>query len=124
MSYLYLELSQEIEGISQALGYRTFDYLPTSQTPYPFVFIGELFTEDLMTATKVMGKANLIIHLFHYAEEMKSAKEMAFKLSQRIHEQLDNWQVTGQKGTFMFETDLPNDSTIAHIIIDITLENL
>ncbi|MGO2265846.1 MAG: hypothetical protein ACTH54_03305 [Vagococcus salmoninarum] len=127
MAYPYLELSEHIERLSKDLGYSTFDYLPKSGTPYPFVFVGEMFTDDLKTATKVMAEANVILHIFNYEEDMKETKLMAFNLSKAIHENSNSgsfeWNVINQKGTFMFEVDDPEDTIIAHAVIDLTLKN-
>ena len=47
----YIEIYEHVFKLSEALGYSTFDYIPAETASYPFVFVGEQFSEDYRTKT-------------------------------------------------------------------------
>lgn len=68
----YEEIFQTIKDLSQRCGYATFDYLPDESQGYPFVFIGEQVNSDQYTKDRVLGRTNILVHV--YAEYNRRAE--------------------------------------------------
>lgn len=68
---------------SQALGYRTFDYLPAKDVEYPFVFVGEQFDQDKATKTIIYGRVQQRIHIYH---DYKKRGELTTMIDSIKHE--------------------------------------
>lgn len=63
----------------------TYDYIPPEGTNYPFIFIGEAFSQDEDNKSAVFGKVQQTIHIYHndYKKRGTTAKlisELKYKL--------------------------------------------
>lgn len=59
---LFIRLKKDIE----ALGYDVYDgFLPPENTPYPFVYIGEMLQLDDANKTAVFGRIEATIHIYN-----------------------------------------------------------
>lgn len=56
-------------AISIQLGYATYNYLPGSEAPYPFVFVGEVFEQSRRTKFNLFGDYQVTVHI--YADDPK-----------------------------------------------------
>lgn len=59
------EIFTAIRGICTTLGYTVYDYLPPDGTAYPFVFVGEQFSNDQANKSAVFGTVNQTVHIYH-----------------------------------------------------------
>lgn len=119
----YIEIYEHVFKLSEALGYSTFDYIPDETASYPFVFVGEQFSEDYRTKTLMRGETNLIIHVYSHERQRRTINTMMAFLNQAINNinYTDHfkWEVINNKIHSMYENDKSNP--LVHGIFDITL---
>lgn len=129
MANPYNEIYRHLFGVSEALGYETYDYLPDSEASYPFVFLGEQFSKDVQTKTKLRGNTNIIIHIFSYERRRKDVEMMMDTLNRAIYGigYTTNfyWIVNGAKNAqHIFHENQDGGSPLVHGVLDVTLEFL
>lgn len=126
MNNPYIELYDEVFKLSEVLGFETYDHLPGDAASYPFVFLGEQFSDDKITKTRTMGKTNLIIHVFHHDYRRRTADKMLWKLKKGIYEMKStehfSWEVVASDTVTQYEESVAGGNKLAHVILDITLE--
>ena len=126
MNNPFIEIHDRLLELSKELGYDTYDYLPEDDVPYPFVFIGEMFTLDRPTKDRTLADASIIIHVWNFKEDSRKTKEMCFELSKAFIERSRtahfNWQVVDRQGNFIFEKDELSNSTLSHGILEFTFK--
>ena len=64
-----------------------YDYIPPSVVDYPFIYIGEQFSEDEITKTTQVPTVNQTLHL--YTDNWKkrgSANKKLFEIAQKVRE--------------------------------------
>ena len=59
------EIFMAIRGICTKLGYTVYDYLPPDGVAYPFVFVGEQYSNDQANKSAVFGTVNQTVHIYH-----------------------------------------------------------
>lgn len=60
------ELFTQLKLNIEALGYDVYDgFLPTADTPYPFVYLGDVHQVDDANKTAVFGNVYITIHIWH-----------------------------------------------------------
>lgn len=105
-------LHDRIIIISQNLGYATYNYLPDSKAPYPFVFVGEILEVDRRTKFNRFGDYQVNIHIYaddplrnrRTVVDMRNAIKNAFyQLKSTDDYQVINHHTTGRV--------LPDNST-------------
>ncbi len=69
------EIFTKIMSISKDLGYKTYDYLP-GEVGYPFVFIGEQFSQDIPNKSAVFGTIQQRIHVYGYSTQRGTVSSM------------------------------------------------
>ena len=57
------EIFTAIRGICTKLGYTVYDYLPPDGVAYPFVFVGEQYSNDQANKSAVFGTVNQTVHI-------------------------------------------------------------
>lgn len=126
MNNPFIEIHDRLIELSKELDYDTYDYLPEEDVPYPFVFIGEMFTLDRPTKDRTLANASIVIHVWNYKEDSRRTKEMCFELSKEFIERSKtahfNWQVVDRQGNFLFEKDELSNSTLSHGILEFTFK--
>lgn len=126
MNAPYIELFSKVFDLSKQLGYETYDYIPGDSANYPFVFIGEQFSQDKMTKTRTLGETNLIIHVFHFDKERREADQMLATLKQAIAEMKTTehffWVTVASTTETMYETTTRGGDNLVHAVLDITLQ--
>lgn len=126
MNNPYIELYDSIFKLSEELGFETYDHLPTDAASYPFVFLGEQFSDDKITKTRTMGKSNLIIHVFHHDYRRRAADKLLWELKKAIYEMKTtenfSWEVISSDTVTQYEQSAAGGNKLAHVILDITLE--
>lgn len=75
MSEPFLELYEKAFEVSKSLGYPVFDHLP-DRAEYPFIFVGEQFSDEEATKQRDLGDSNLIIHVFHEHTERREVNKI------------------------------------------------
>lgn len=60
------ELFSKLKIDVEALGYAVYDgMLPSEDTPYPFVYLGDNAQTDSDTKSAVIGRVHQVIHIWH-----------------------------------------------------------
>lgn len=122
----YSEIYHHIFSLSESLGYDTYDYLP-DDVDYPLVFIGEQFSEDKVTKTKMRGESSIVIHCFSYERNRRDVETMMNRLNTAIYQIgfTDHfyWSV-GQKTNRqqLFFENQTEGQALVHGVLDISLE--
>lgn len=103
------------------LGYKTFDYLPSSSAGYPIVIIGEQFSEDVANKTNVHGFVNQTIHIYHNRKRRRELTDMinALKASFRRMKQAGPYRVRVNSIDDQIMFDNSTAETLLHGIIDV-----
>ena len=109
-----------IYGIAQTIG-DTYDYLPGPKTPYPFIYIGELFNTD-NSRSDLNGNMTQTIHIYGKLTERKRIMELETQLHDALIKLREAYgyhiSMTG------YSTQLLNDNTdvqpLLHVAMDVT----
>lgn len=114
------QIFNEIYKASKKLGYRTFDYLPSKETRYPIVIIGEQFEQDRRTKQHLYGDAQQTIHVYHNYRYRSEATTMVNKLKVAIRsiKHTDNFYLTCKGITGQTIIDDSTAETLVHGIIE------
>lgn len=75
-----------VKKVVSGLGYTTYDYLPLSDVPYPFVYIGEDSSTDIPNKTAVHGSYNLTIHIYNDQKKRGTTSTMMLTIKQALRE--------------------------------------
>lgn len=120
----YIEIYEHIFNLSKALGYTTFDHLPSDDIKYPLVFIGEQFANDIRTKTLTRGSTNIIIHIYSWETQRRAVNTMMAFLNRAINNinLTDNfkWTITDNQIHYLYENDEVNP--LMHGILDVNFE--
>lgn len=108
--------------VSAQLGYDTFTYLPSERVKYPFVFIGEVFTEDRHNKTGVFGDVMVSVHVFHSYKKRAEVTEMLNQIKYRFYEmkKAENLYLRLRNGNIELmidDTEAPN--VLLHGLMDL-----
>ncbi|MGM0217646.1 tail completion protein gp17 [Enterococcus sp. AZ126] len=126
MNNPYIEIYDGIFKASEKLGFETYDYLPDDEASYPYVFIGEQFSNDQQTKTRTLGKTNLIIHVFGYDHKRREADRMLGELKKAIYETRStehfSWQAIASDTQTFYENTSGGGTNLVHCVLDITLQ--
>lgn len=58
------QIFDEIFTLSMSLGFDTYEYLPAEGISYPFVFVGEQFSNDKRTKRHLYGEVIQSVHIY------------------------------------------------------------
>lgn len=116
-----LQIYNTVYKLCEDLGYDTYDYLPPSEVSYPFIFIGEQFSQDEANKTAIHGSVQQTIHIYHTHENRKEVSEMIFNVQEDIRKlkNTDNYYVAIKGITNQMITDVSTDSVLIHGIVEI-----
>lgn len=109
---------------SEALGYRTFDYLPANDAGYPFVYIGEQFDQDRNLKDVVIGTVEQTIHVYETQRKRRALTDMMDNLKRDIRKlkHTENFYISSIN---INARTIPDNSTpqpLWHGIIEVTLK--
>ena len=99
----------------------TYDYLPGPKTPYPFIYIGELFNTD-NSRSDLNGNMTQTIHIYGKLTERKQIME----LETQLHDALIKLRKAYGYHVSMtdYTTRLLQDNTdvqpLLHVVMDVT----
>lgn len=68
--------------LSMQLGYKTYNYLPGKEAPYPFVYVGEVFEQSRRTKLNLFGDYQLTVHI--YADDPQRDRNTVSKMINNI----------------------------------------
>ena len=117
------ELFAKIKLELEAIGYSVYDgTLPSEDTPYPFIYLGEFRQTDNATKTDLIGKVYGTVHVWHNNPKQRgtvSKMILDIKMVCRSVEHTDNyaWILTNTQSQI-----IPDDSTktsLLHGVIDV-----
>lgn len=97
----------------------TFDYLPESDTEYPFIHVGEYISNDVQN-TDLIGTVTLLIGVWANRTQRKKADEIGIK----IHDKALNLKEAYGYNTNLIDysvnsiTDTSTNAVLTHIVIE------
>lgn len=122
----YNELYEGIFNKLVQAEYETYDHLPGDSASYPFIFLGEQFSEDQQTKTRTLGSTNLIVHVYDHDDKRRQLNKMIANIRKIIHE-MDktehfSWGVTSSSTQVIYENTTNFGNKLAHGVLDVTLK--
>lgn len=111
----------EVFKVSVSIGYRTFDYIPSSKAKYPFVVIGEQFDSDLINKTNVQGLVTQTIHVYHTHKKRRELTGMVNSIKEQCRKikRAGPYSVTVRGVDGQTIIDNSTSETLLHGIIEI-----
>ena len=65
----------------------TYDYIPDENTKYPFIYIGEAFSQDKANKTAIFGTVQQSIHVYHNDYKKRgTTTKLILELKQKLRE--------------------------------------
>lgn len=108
--------------MSLNLGYETYMDLPPDGANYPFVYIGEQFTNDIANKTNVMGEVTQYIRIYGSNESRRQVTDLVNDLVREIrklrHTDTFYVSVNALRQQVMVETVTPSKPIVGRIEID------
>lgn len=106
---------------SMNLGYRTFDYLPSEGTEYPFVYVGGQFDQDIPTKSVIYGLVNQTIHIYQTRKKRRELTDMmnALKREFRRIKRADNYNIAVRSVNAQTLIDSTAEEPLWHGIIEV-----
>ena len=107
------------------MGYTVFDYLPPEGTAYPFVFVGEQYSNDQANKSAVFGTVNQTVHIYHndYKKRGTTTTMMdAIKTEVRKLKSTPHFYVRVRSMDDQILTDNTTATPLLHGVIEIALQ--
>lgn len=97
------------------LGYDTYTFLPAKGTDYPFVYIGEQFSDDRETKSVIFGNVVQTIHIYDTYRNRRTVTDMinAIKKELRKLKHTETFYVKIKK---MSSRVIPENSTAENLL--------
>ena|SRR5699024_4318132 len=107
--------------VCQRLNYRVFDYLPARETPYPFVYVGEIFQQDRQTKSNLYGNIQATIHIYNDYKKRRETTSMRdnIKLEMYRIKDIDGMRLKLNRGTGQILIDDSTPETLIHGILEL-----
>lgn len=102
---------------------KVYDYLPGKETDYPFIFIGEQFSNDIVNKSVIFAKITQRVHLFHNDfREKRKINDIFFEYMQTIREREKAFDrdFLVHEMTYRMLTDNTTDTPLMHGVLEIT----
>ena len=119
------EIFTAIRGICTKLGYTVYDYLPPDGVAYPFVFVGEQYSNDQANKSAVFGTVNQTVHIYHddYNKRGTTTTMMdAIKTEVRKLKSTPHFHVRVRSVDDQILTDNTTDTPLLHGVIEIAIQ--
>lgn len=119
------EIFVAIKGICVSLGYTVYDYLPPDGVAYPFVFVGEQYSNDRANKSAVFGTVNQTVHVYHndYKKRGTTTNMMdAIKAEVRKLKSTPHFYVRVRNISDQVLTDNTTATPLLHGVIEIELQ--
>ena len=119
------EIFTAIRGICTKLGYTVYDYLPPDGVAYPFVFVGEQYSNDQANKSAVFGTVNQTVHIYHddYKKRGTTTTMMdAIKTEVRKLKSTPHFHVRVRSVDDQILTDNTTDTPLLHGVIEIAIQ--
>lgn len=108
--------------LSLELGYDTYNHLPSSGAKYPFVHIGEQFSDDQANKTSITGKVTQYVRIYGSNDDRMLVTSMANNLVTGIrnirHTDTFYISVKGLRQQVMTETVTASNPIVGRLEID------
>lgn len=122
----YSELYEALFVTLEQTGYETYGHLPDDDASYPFVFLGEQWSKDRQTKTRTLGSTNIMIHVYDHDDKRRELNQVLADVRKIVHELHQtknfNWLVTESSTEVIYENTTNFVTSLAHGVLDITLE--
>lgn len=100
------------------LGYKTYDYLPSSKVSYPFVHLGEVSIVPIATKTLWLGEASIAVHVWGDGRDRKKVTDIVNDLLKNLREVEHFTIVPNEVYTRIFKDDTTSN-TLWHGVLEI-----
>lgn len=98
-----------------------YDYLPGPKTPYPFIYIGELFNTDT-SRSDLHGNMTKTIHIYGKLTERKTIMELETKLHDALIKLREayGYHVSMTDYTTRLLQDNTDVQPLLHVVVDVS----
>ncbi len=99
------------------LGYSVYDsFLPSTGTPYPFVYISETWQNDELNKTAMFGTVGIPVHIYHNNPRQRGTVSAMLNAIRGEAQKIDGRWIY-QNGTTQIITDNTTKTPLLHGII-------
>lgn len=117
------ELFSNIKKEIESLGYDVYDgFLPPENTPYPFVYFGDMQQVDASTKSQINGRVTQTIHVWHNNPKQRgtvSQMLLNIKKTCRMIEQTESFTWSVRNINQNIFPDNTTKSPLMHGVLDI-----
>lgn len=102
---------------------KVYDYLPGKETDYPFIFIGEQFSNDKVNKSVIFANITQRVHFFHNDfKKRRSTSDLILKYMQTIREREKAFKrdFLVKEMSYRMLTDNTTDTPLMHGVLEIT----
>lgn len=112
-------------AISLQLGYATYNYLPGSEAPNPFVFVGEVFEQSRRTKFNVFGDYQVTVHIYANdpQRDRKKVSDMRGNIKKSFYQlkTVNGYQVIPKRHNGRIMLDNSTGATFIHGILELDM---
>lgn len=117
------ELFSKIKKEIESLGYDVYDgFLPPENTPYPFVYLGDMQQVDTSTKSQINGRVTNTIHVWHNNPKQRgTVSQMLLKIKKtcRMIKQTESFTWSVRNINQNIFPDNTTKSPLMHGVLDI-----
>lgn len=102
---------------------KVYDYLPGKEVAYPFIFIGEQFSNDIENKSVIFANVTQRVHFFHNDfRERRRISDLILKYMQAIREKEEAFKrdFLVKEMSYRMLTDNTTDTPLMHGVLEIT----